>query len=231
MSELYILQVPFVFGNVQDTIYPVVLRDDRNMVLVDCGYSGFLPNIEQAMAEQGLDPAELTAIVITHADHDHMGALAAFQRKYPRISTIAGKHEVQGITGEEENFRLRQARALQSTLPPEQQEFGKAFCSLLEQVEPAKVDLPVWEGDTFDWCGGCTVLATPGHTPGHISLYLPEHDTLIAGDAAVLQDGQFILANPQFAFDLPAAEDSLQRLLHHPAKTVICYHGGARYSH
>ena len=37
--------------------------------------------------------------------------------------------------------------------------------------------------DIFDWCGGLEVIETPGHMPGHISLYLKDSKTLICGDA------------------------------------------------
>lgn len=56
-----------------DSIYPVVLKDDGNMVLIDCGYTGFLPILEQAMEEKGLVCSELTHVLLTHQDHDHMG--------------------------------------------------------------------------------------------------------------------------------------------------------------
>ncbi|MPN01564.1 hypothetical protein SDC9_148774 [bioreactor metagenome] len=101
-----------------------------------------------------------------------------------------------------------------------------AFLSLLEQVEPADVDWTVSEGNVLPFCGGCDVLATPGHTLGHISLYMRAWDTLVAGDAAVLDSGALGLANPQFAEDRALAECSLQRILTFGAKTIICYHGG-----
>lgn len=33
-----------------------------------------------------------------------------------------------------------------------------------------------------DWFGGCTVVETPGHTPGHTSLYLKNEKIFITGD-------------------------------------------------
>jgi hypothetical protein len=43
------MDVPFRFGEVQDVIHPAVLLDDREMILVDCGYTGFMPQVERAM--------------------------------------------------------------------------------------------------------------------------------------------------------------------------------------
>jgi len=42
--------------------------------LIDCGYIGYLPAVEQAMLEKGLDCSKLTHVLIIHQDHDHMGA-------------------------------------------------------------------------------------------------------------------------------------------------------------
>ena len=84
----------------------------------------------------------------------------------------------------------------------------------------------VADGDLLSWCGGCRVIATPGHTPGHCSLYLPGLRAVVTGDAAVLEAGTPVVANPQFALDLPQAEASLQKLLALDADCWLCYHGG-----
>ena len=107
-----------------------------------------------------------------------------------------------------------------------QKAFGLQFCQRLRAVRPVKVDLEVEEGEWFPWAGGCRVLATPGHTPGHISLYLEQEQVLITGDAAVAEGGRLELANPQFCLDLEQAEHSLERLRNTPCTRYICYHGG-----
>ena len=61
---------------------------------------------------------------------------------------------------------------------------------------------------------------------GHTSLYVKTCDTLLAGDAAVLSSGALVLANPEFAENIEEAKQSLNRIIEHPAKTVVCYHGG-----
>lgn len=226
MNSLTILYLPVRFGGVEDVIHPVVLGDGTNLVLVDCGYTGFLPLLEEEMAHHGLSCTSLTHVLITHQDHDHMGALHALKEKYPHIQVAASREEAPYLSGQRKSLRLEQAEALQATLPPEQREFGQAFCALLRQVRPVAVDLVVEGGDRPPWCGGCTVLATPGHTPGHISLYLEAERTIIMGDAAALEHGVPVVANPQFALNLQEAERSLHSLLSLGAEQLICYHGG-----
>jgi glyoxylase-like metal-dependent hydrolase (beta-lactamase superfamily II) len=106
------------------------------------------------------------------------------------------------------------------------QEFGRAFCELLRSVEPVAVDQLLKDYDLLPFCGGCEVMMTPGHTPGHISLYLSELNTIISGDAIALENGEPVLANPQFTLDMNEANASMQRLIDYPADRIICYHGG-----
>jgi glyoxylase-like metal-dependent hydrolase (beta-lactamase superfamily II) len=49
MNKLIILKIEMSYGPVMDYIYPVVLCDDDNCVLVDCGYVGSLLKIEEAL--------------------------------------------------------------------------------------------------------------------------------------------------------------------------------------
>jgi glyoxylase-like metal-dependent hydrolase (beta-lactamase superfamily II) len=226
MEEIIVLNIKYIFGNTEEMIHPVILLNDSEMVLVDCGYRGFLPNIEEAMRAKNLDFSKLNKILITHHDYDHMGALAAFKLKYPAIEVVASHIEAPYITGEKKALRLEQAESIQKTLPDEQKAFGQAFCDILKSVEPAKVDRLVQDGDAFNWCGSCKIIGTPGHTPGHISLYLEDKRTIITGDATVVENNQLVIANPQFTLDMEKAKESLSKLLNFDVNTFICYHGG-----
>lgn len=103
---------------------------------------------------------------------------------------------------------------------------ARLFVRFYKKVEPVKVDLLVHNGDCFDWCGGCEIVATYGHTPGHISLYLTDEKTIITGDAAALEKNELVIANPHFTLDMDNAKKSLSKLLTYDAKMIICYHGG-----
>lgn len=130
------------------------------------------------------------------------------------------------ISAQEKPLRLQQAEDMQKTLPPEQQDFGKVFCDMLRRVEPVPVDEFLHDGDCMDWCGGCRILATPGHTPGHISLFIENESIVITGDALALEEGRPVIANPQFTLDLKQAANSMEMLISLKANTYFCYHGG-----
>lgn len=226
MNRLIILKIEMSYGKNLDYIYPVVLLDDDNCVLVDCGYVGSLSKIEEELQRNGILPEAITHIVLTHQDHDHVGAAAAFKEKYTSVNILASAEETPYISGMKKSLRLEQAEQLQKNLPADMQEFGRAFCRLLQSVEPIQINQLLSEDEVLPFCGGCQVLSTPGHTPGHISLYLPEFCTIISGDAMALEDGKPVLANPQFTLDSEKANASMQRLLVYPAQKIICYHGG-----
>lgn len=226
--EYKIISFPLTmsFGNTENTVYPTLLWDKQNIILVDCGFIGSLPYLEKELKRHGLSVEQLTGLVLTHHDHDHMGAAAAIKRINPCLKIYASDEEAPFITAQEKPLRLQQAEELQKTLPPEQQDFGKAFCEMLRRVEPVQVDVFLHDEERIDWCGGCRIIATPGHTPGHISLLMENDSIIITGDAIALEDGKPVIANPQFTLDIVQAEKSMERLLSLEAKAYYCYHGG-----
>ncbi len=209
-------------------LHPVVFADDGAVILLDCGYPGALPLLESELHAHGFEPAQLTHLILTHHDFDHMGAAAELKRKYPRIRILAHMLEAPYISGQLEPIRLTQAKAMQHALPELEQAGGLAFMELVRSVEPVQPDLLLQDGDTLPYCGGLTILHTPGHTEGHISVVAKELGVIAAGDAAVLAGNALIVANPEFAQNLRQAEASLDRLMQEYAHIpmIACCHGG-----
>jgi len=226
MENIVILDVKFNFGYGEDAIYPVILVDKNEMILVDCGYINFLTLLEEAAYKKGIDFSKLTKVIVTHHDHDHMGSLAAIKRKYPQVQIIASEKETPYIEGKAKSLRLQQAEEIQSILSPEEQEAGKAFQDILKFVGNAEVDVIVKDGDDFLWCGGIEIVETPGHTPGHISIYLRKPKVLISGDALAIENGKLEIAAPQYTLNMEEAKKSALKLRNYDIEKVICYHGG-----
>jgi len=148
----------------------------------------------------------LTNVLITHHDDEHMGALSEIKEKYPNIKVVSSEIESEYISVKKKSLRLLQAEEILKDLPKEQKQFGIEFFETLRKVKPVNVYITVKDGDYFDWAGGCQVISTPGHMPGHISLFLRETNSIVRGDAAVIENGESIISNPQFALDLSTAE-------------------------
>ena len=204
-NELITLTITTDFMGMPQTVHPVLLKGEVGWFLVDCGYVGSLPLIERELEHHRIAVEDITHILITHQDHDHVGAAAAFKAAHPKVKILASAQEAPYISGEKKSLRLMQAEEMQKHLPDDQKAFGEAFCRVLRSVEPIAVDQIVADGDRLPFGGACTVVATPGHTPGHISLHLPEQSTIITGDAAALENGERVIANPQFTLDMQRA--------------------------
>ncbi|MCR1897961.1 MBL fold metallo-hydrolase [Irregularibacter muris] len=226
MKEIVMLDIKFEYKNEIQTIHPVLLIDNNDIILVDCGYPNFLSLLEVEMKAKGINPSSLTKVLITHHDDDHMGALYEIKEKYPHIKIVSSEIESEYISGKRKSLRLLQAEEMLKFMPEAQKPFGIEFCETLKKVKPVNVDITVKDGDYFDWAGGCQVISTPGHMPGHISLFLTETNSIVTGDAAVIEDGELVIANPQFTLDLSRAENSLEKIKSMNADNYYCYHGG-----
>ena len=140
-------------GPLQENCY--LLSDEtQRAVLIDPG-----DEAERLLA--ALDGFELTAVWLTHAHFDHIGALAAVHRQFPVPVYL------------HENDRELFAHAAESA----------AFFGLaLEQ--PSLDTLPLTHAQSLTLGEHkATCLFTPGHAPGHIAFYLSEQGVVFAGDA------------------------------------------------
>lgn len=225
--EILELPIEYRYEGQPYNIYPSLIVLDDELILVDTGYPGFLPLIEDAAEHKGVDIRQLKHIVITHYDDDHIGALYDFKAKYPWVTIIASEREAAYISGEVKSERLVQAEELLADMPEEQKEFGQSFVDLLKSLRHIPVDHTVQDGEWL-FGGAIKIITTPGHTSGHISLYLPELDSVITGDAAYKEEdgSELMVANPQYCLDLQRAQHSLELLKNLNAKHYYCYHGG-----
>lgn len=72
---------------------------------------------------------------------------------------------------------------------------------------------------------GLTIVATPGHTPGHISVLDEVGGILVAGDALGTNGGQVSGPNPEFTADMATALESVAKLGTFKFETLLVGHG------
>ena len=147
-----------------------------DLTLIDCGMPGDEVKILAALRAHGFDPAHIRRIIITHADVDHMGSLRVLKQT---VKAPVACHSVEKDLMEHPGKRtpaktpagyaIRPLHALISLLPK--------FRVAPVRPDQLLVDSQVLAGEGF------TVIHTPGHTPGHISLLHKEQRFLIVGDA------------------------------------------------
>ncbi|MFN7471806.1 MAG: MBL fold metallo-hydrolase [Roseiflexaceae bacterium] len=149
----------------------------RGPILIDCGNPGDGPKILAALQQRNHNPADLS-IIATHLHVDHIGALAALQAAgapAAHMSPLDGAAVAQG------NWM----RPMHFAGPFAWFEDGINRRMVASQRgAPASVQPDATDGVVL--CDELTVIATPGHSMGHISLYSPaDGGVLICGDAAV----------------------------------------------
>lgn len=180
---------------------PTIIWDDQDVILVDTGYPGHLEDIQNSLLK--LPNGKLTKIIITHHDYDHLGSLYEIVNNFNhKVEVYAHELTKPYIQGEEPLIK-------------------KGIT-----VNKTVVDHTIADGQVLPFCGGITVIFTPGHTPDHISLYHHVTKTLITGDALTADQGRIQLPNPKFTLDMDQAIVSLNKFQDFNIQTAICYHGG-----
>lgn len=214
-----------VMGN-PSTINPTLICQDDSVILVDTGFPGQLPQIREAIEKEGIPFNKLNMIVLTHQDIDHVGNVSGIQKELAgRVKVLAHEEEKPYINGEKQPVKLAQLEGSLEHLPDNMKMiFEKLKAGF--QSSRANVDVTLTDGEELPYCGGITVVYTPGHTPGHICLYLKREKILIAGDMLNIKEGVLVQAPPSNNFDMDLYKRSMEKLMKYDIESVICYHGG-----
>jgi len=225
------LQLQAILMNGPGTLYPSLLWNEQEAVLVDAGLPGMAPQFIEAIKGAGIPPEKLAAIIVTHHDLDHIGSLGELQRALPQpVAIISHAEEVPYIQGERPPIKMtpkmmEQMKEQMKSMPEEQRRGMQAMVDSLKK-QKITVNQTVADGEVLPYCGGIHIIHTPGHTPGHLCLYLPRSKTLIAGDSLFVEEGKLGPAPSFINADHPVALSSLKKLTRCDVANVIAYHGG-----
>lgn len=187
-------------------------RDDDGLTLIDTGMPRKADFIVHVIERFGFAPADVRRILLTHADVDHAGSLAALLAR-TGAAAYAGAASAACVA---EGRGPRHLPWLMQTLGDPFTRFDKL---------PAATFTIFRDGDTLPVLGGLLALATPGHSPDHFSFYAPGRGVLFAGDALNGRRGRVRRSPPIMTGDEEAANRSARRLLALDPTVVACGHG------
>jgi glyoxylase-like metal-dependent hydrolase (beta-lactamase superfamily II) len=198
------------------TANPYLLIEPDGLTLIDAGLPGSHKKILRYMAGLGYAPKGLKRIIITHADFDHVGGLAALK----------------AATGARIFASAIEARAMAEghasrPLKPRNVFFKLLFGLMASMFKPApvKVDELLSDGQAFTLLGGLRVLETPGHTPGHISLFAPAAGILFCGDSIVSEKDGLRGSSGANNWDQVKSDESVRKQAALGAQIVCSGHG------
>ncbi len=222
LPDLYMYTIQIV--NI--VLYGEPQKDE--FVLVDAGMPYSADEII-SVAEKRFGPnCKPKAIILTHGHFDHVGAIIELIEHW-KVPVYAHALELPYVTG------------LQNYPEPDGTVNGGLIAKMAPFFPNEAINLgahvkPLPSNGTVPYMNGFNWIHTPGHTPGHISLFRDEDGTLIAGDAfvtvkqeslyKVLTQEKEISGPPRyFTTDWLAAWDSVKKLKSLQPTVAITGHG------
>lgn len=206
--------------------FPVYLSLGDSGMIIEGGTGPTSTVIADQILSLGVDPNRIEYIFLTHTHADHIGAVPYLKRIWPHLKLIvsAPGAEILSTPELQREFilvdlgiaQLLKAKAELSAMPPSLRDFR------------FEADLIIREGDSIElgqevvW----EAIATPGHSPCHMSLYEKKEKTIALGDAAGFYVPERDIFWPNYFVSLGQYCASLRKLETLEAKRVILSHNG-----
>jgi glyoxylase-like metal-dependent hydrolase (beta-lactamase superfamily II) len=203
---------------------------DQRWVLIDAGIPGMASSIRSAAADRFGVNARPAAIILTHGHFDHVGSLKRLAEIWD-VPIYAHELELPYLDG-------------RSAYPPPDPTVGGGLMALFSSLYPkGPIDVRQWltrlpADGSVPFMPGWRWIHTPGHTPGHVSLWRDEDRTIVAGDAFITTKQESALAaaiqfpeihGPPMYYtpDWEASRTSVQVLAALEPEIVVTGHGPA----
>ncbi|MCT2536120.1 MBL fold metallo-hydrolase [Aquibacillus koreensis] len=201
--------------------------ESDDWLLIDAGIAHYGKRIIAA-AEKRYGNKPPRAIILTHGHFDHVGS-AKELAKFWDVPIYAHEQELDFITDKQ-------------VYPPADPTVGGGMFSLLSPIFPQRpVNLKKWakalpDDGSIPFLDEWKYIHTPGHTPGHISLFREKDKTLLSGDAIVTEnpESSFAVFFPlkkvygppaYFTQDWDLAEESVKKIVDLEPNVVVAGHG------
>ncbi|MGH7760029.1 MAG: MBL fold metallo-hydrolase [Candidatus Dormibacteraceae bacterium] len=162
-------------------VFPIncyVVQEEDGLTLVDSTISSPAEGIAALVTRLG---KQLRRVALTHAHGDHVGGVAGIRQMFPGVEISISERDGRLLAGDT------------TLLPAEPQTAVKGSF--------AKVN---WKPDRLlkpgDRIGSLEVIASPGHTPGHVAFFDVRDQALIVGDAFQTRGGVAVAGDLRLLF-------------------------------
>jgi glyoxylase-like metal-dependent hydrolase (beta-lactamase superfamily II) len=197
-------------------------------ILVDAGMPHSAESIIATSEERfGVD-CRPKAIVLTHGHFDHIGAVSELIKRW-NVQVYAHEEEIPYLTGKA-NYPPGDPTVNGGLVAMLSPMFPNHGIDLGDKVKKLPADMTIPGMTEWRW------LHTPGHTPGHVSLFREEDRALIVGDAfttvkqeslykVIFQELEISGPPAYFTINWKDAWDSVKKLEALKPSVVVTGHG------
>jgi glyoxylase-like metal-dependent hydrolase (beta-lactamase superfamily II) len=207
-----------------------LVTDGDGVTLVDTGYPGDGDRVLASLERIGRSPADVEAVVLTHAHPDHLGTAERFRAE--RLTPVWTHESEEAHARGERIEQLATSTALRLAWRRDVRRWLRDIARLKVMRVERLGEVSTFVDQVLDVPGRPVAVHTPGHTSGHCALHLPDRGVLLAGDALMTEHALVPTPGPQllpdfFHHDPAEARTSLRRLATLEAGVVVPGHGPA----
>lgn len=218
--DILLLEFPFVNA--------CLVGSNNEWVLVGAGMAHTAKSIIQAAENRFGKGSKPKAIILTHGHFDHVGAIMELI-DYWKVPVYAHQMEMPYLTGMQD-YPPADPSVSDGLIAQISPTFPNQSINLGTSVQPLPADGSIPGMPGWRW------IHTPGHSPGHVSLFRDSDRVLIVGDAittvnqnsaeSVLSKTKEMHGPPAyFTTDWKASEQSVKSLKDLNPKVIIPSHG------
>ncbi|MBI2862169.1 MAG: MBL fold metallo-hydrolase [Chloroflexi bacterium] len=185
VPKLYQLRVPTPYNSRFTNVYALARKD--GLTLVDAGANAeeSLSGLRDELLAAGYQISDIRTILMTHYHQDHSGLVPRLQEEtcaevlIHSLDAQMAWRSLESVSADQNglgNF-LKSHGAPDEVIAASYQDPNRAF------LRPEHIHRFLEDGESLQLSGFfCQVIWTPGHSPGHICLYLPNQRLLLTGD-------------------------------------------------
>jgi len=192
--------------------------------LLGGGVPWVVARLEAQLDEFDIDRERIRYLVISHAHHDHCGAVPYLLKKYPHLEVVCSSVCASVLNDDKQVELIKQVcrKTLDALKRPH------VFDGLPLDFCAVPVAREVGDGDRIDLGGGLSLqfFETPGHSRCSLSAYVPEIAGLFPADAVPSPESDKRVLTVTANNDYGDYIRSLEKLADLPVRLVGYEHGG-----